>query len=331
MKLVPDPGEIPQGYLFAFLKSRFGLPMIVTGTYGSIIEHIEPEHIEDLPVPRLGDEIETRIHEKVEAAASRRVEATRKQQKAGERLQEEIGIEELEPVVADKPFHTGSVQSDTLDGKLTALYHSDYHRTVLDRLKSIDTLQVREAAESIVEPPRFKRIEIDNPQHGIPFFSTSAIMRIEPDFDYYLPKEQDGIEQYIVDETTVLIPRSGQLNGLIGHAVLPYGKVVGGAVTEHAIRVNCDSKALAGYLYVALASETGRRQLKSRAYGSSIPTLNVSEVGKVLVPALSDSLTDEIGTMGFEVARLRDEAIDLENEAIRDVESTIKRMSNGES
>ena len=242
-----------------------------------------------------------------------------------------IGIDELEPETAEKPFHTGHVQSNTLDEKLTALYHSDYHRTVLDRLKSIDTLEVREIADSIIEPPRFKRIKIDNPEHGVPFFSTSALMRIEPDFDYYLPEEQDGIKQYLVDETTVLIPRSGQLNGLIGHAVLPYGRVVGGAVTEHAIRVKCRSEALAGYLYIALASEMGRRQLKSRAYGSSIPTLNVHEVGSVLVPALDSDLIEEIGNMGFEVARLRDEAIGLENKAIHDVESTIRKMSNGDS
>ncbi len=331
MKVVPDQDRISPGYLFAYLRSRFGLPLVLTNTYGSIVEHIEPEHIEDLPVPRLDGKVEKRIHDKVEEAASKRVVATRKQKKAGERLQEEIGIEELDPVVADKPFHTGSIESNTLDGKLTALYHSDYHRTVLDRLRTIETLQVQEVATSIVEPPRFKRIKIDNPKYGVPFFGTAAIMRIEPDFDYYLPKRWESIEDYLVDENTVLIPRSGQLGGVIGEAVLPYGKVVDGAVSEDAIRVNCETDVDAGYLYVTLSSEVGRRQMKARAFGSSIPHLNVEEIGKVLIPDLPDSLYEEIGSLGFEVARLRDQAIDLENEAIRDVESTIERMNNGKS
>ena len=54
MKVVPDPGRIPPGYLYAFLSSKYGVPQIVGGTYGAIIQHIEPQHIANLPVPRFG-------------------------------------------------------------------------------------------------------------------------------------------------------------------------------------------------------------------------------------------------------------------------------------
>ena len=32
MKVVPDPEKIPPGYLYAFLSSRFGLPLVTSGT-----------------------------------------------------------------------------------------------------------------------------------------------------------------------------------------------------------------------------------------------------------------------------------------------------------
>jgi type I restriction enzyme S subunit len=48
MKVVPDPDSIKPGYLYAYLCSRFGVPMIASGTYGAIIQHIEPQHIADL-------------------------------------------------------------------------------------------------------------------------------------------------------------------------------------------------------------------------------------------------------------------------------------------
>jgi type I restriction enzyme, S subunit len=69
LKVVPDPSKVPPGYLYAFLSSKFGVPLVTSGTYGAIIQHIEPEHIADLPVPRLGEEIERRAHELVEQAA----------------------------------------------------------------------------------------------------------------------------------------------------------------------------------------------------------------------------------------------------------------------
>ena len=75
MKVVADPGRVPSGYIYAFLSGKFGVPLVTSGTYGAIIQHIEPEHIADLPVPRLGDEIEQRVHKLTEEAAVLRVQA----------------------------------------------------------------------------------------------------------------------------------------------------------------------------------------------------------------------------------------------------------------
>ena len=54
MRVVPDADKIPPGYLYAFLSSKYGVPLVVSGTYGAIIQSIEPHHIADLPVPRFG-------------------------------------------------------------------------------------------------------------------------------------------------------------------------------------------------------------------------------------------------------------------------------------
>jgi len=90
---------------------------------------------------------------------------------------------------------------------------------------------------------------------------------------------------------------------------------MGGAVTEDAIRVNCISKTLAGYLYIALNSEYGKRQLKCRAFGSSIPHLDVGNVAAVLVPAVPTEGEKDLGRRGLTVVENRNEAIRLEDEA----------------
>ena len=71
-----------------------------------------------------------------------------------------------------------------------------------------------------------------------------------------------GIEELIVNQKMVLVPRSGQVSGIIGTAVLPYGELIGGAVSEHAVRIQCSTEIMAGFIFVVLRSEYGRRQLK---------------------------------------------------------------------
>ena len=77
MKVAPNPEKIPPGYLYAYLSSKFGIPLIVGGTYGAIIQHIEPHHIADLPVPRLGETVERRVHDLMEDAARKRTQAAK--------------------------------------------------------------------------------------------------------------------------------------------------------------------------------------------------------------------------------------------------------------
>ena len=68
MKIVPDESKILPGYLYAFLASRYGVPMVIGGTYGSVIQSIEPQHICDLPIPRLGSNHEEAAHKLVRSS-----------------------------------------------------------------------------------------------------------------------------------------------------------------------------------------------------------------------------------------------------------------------
>ena len=170
----------------------------------------------------------------------------------------------------------------------------------------------------------FKRIRVDDPRYGVPFFGTSALMRADPDASYLLARRTPGFDNLFVDETTVLVPASGQLNGIIGHAVLPFGEVVGGTVTHHAIRLYCSNAAVAGYLFACLSSEYARRQLKARAYGSSIPSLDEARVAGVVLPRLDDERMETLGGRAFAVRTARHEAVAREREARSLVERWIE-------
>lgn len=69
----------------------------------------------------------------------------------------------------------------------------------------------------------------------------------------YIVRRTPGLEDLLVSAQTILVPRSGQLVGIIGHAVLPHGDIVGGAVSEDAIRIVAPDDPTAGYLFACLS------------------------------------------------------------------------------
>jgi len=329
LKVVPDPVLVRPGYLYAFLSGRFGVPLVVGETYGAIIQHIEPGHISDLPVPLAPDAIQVDAHRLVTEAAEMRTWASAELRAVIREIEAAAGLPPLDIRYASARPDTSLVKANALRGRMDGLFHSNYHLEALaplQRLPESRRTTVGEVASRIFWPPMFKRIPVDDRRYGVPFFGTSALMRSDPDASYLLSRRTSGFDNLFIDETTVLVPASGQLNGIIGHAVLPHGDVVGGTVTHDAIRVHCPDDATAGYVLACLASEYGRRQLKVRAFGSSIPHLNESAVAGVALPCLDDAQMETFGRRAFVVRTARHEAVLKEREARSLVELWIERQ-----
>ena len=320
---------IRPGYLYAFLSSRFGVPLVCGSTYGAIVQHIEPEHIADLPVPLAPDSVQEEAHRLVTEASELRTWASGEWRAVVREIEAAAGLAPLDVRYAGARPDTALVRANTLRGRMDGLYHSQYHRSARDPLLELPENRrttVGSLAERVFWPPMFKRIRVEDPRYGVPFFGTSALMRADPDASYLLSRRTSGFDELFVDETTVLIPASGQLNGIIGHAVLPHGDVVGGTLTHDAIRLSCSKEATAGYLWACLSSEYGRRQLKARAFGSSIPHLDEARVSGVVLPRLDDDRLEAFGLRAFAVRTARHDAVAKEREARTLVEHWIERQ-----
>ena len=329
LKVTPDESKIGSGYLYAFLASKYGLPLVVGGTYGAIIQHINEEHVANIPVPRFDSDIETRIDTLIQSAADKRSLADKKLKQGLDFLHQELGLPKLSLVAAPSttPFSISLASGADIQTRMDAFFHSDYHREVKRAFENSNIHQetLCKCVDSVVEPGRFKRVVLDRDSCGTPLFGTSAIFWNDPVKSYDLPKQL--AEPYVVSLKTLLMPRSGQLSGVIGRVVMPYGAVIGSAVSEDAIRINCKSEIDAGFLFIFLSSAYGIRQLKCRAFGTSIPHLDVRNVEQILVPSRSCSVWPTVGELGLEVSELRGEAVSLENEAKKLVENTIERGS----
>ena len=318
MKIAPDPNVVRPGYLYAFLSSRFGIPLVTGSTYGAIVQHIEPKHLVDIPVPIAPARFQEEVHRLVTEAAELRTEASAALRAVIRDIESAAGLPPLNAKYQRDGLDTSLAQASAIGSRMDGMFHSRYHRSVLDPLSRIPAnlrTTIGHLAERLFHPDRFKGVRVDDSLYGHRFFKTAALMRADPDIGYYVAKRISGVEKLLVNELAVLIPASGQTNGLIGHPVLPFGDVVGGAVSQDAIRIFCGTEALCGYLFAFLSSEYGRRQLKSRTFGSSIPHLNVSGVEEVVVPKLGMSDIETLGNRAFAVRTARHEAVIKEREA----------------
>ena len=329
LKVVPDSQVIFPGYLYAFLSSRFGIPLVTGSTYGAIVQHIEPKHLVDLPVPLAPLAIQEEAHRLVDEAAELRTGASAELRAVIREIEEAAGLPPLDVRYRAAQTDTSLVKASDLGGRMDGLFHSNYHQSALQpllRLRASRRTTVGELAKRVFEPPRFKRVQVEDPAFGVPFFGTSELMRADPETKYLVALHTPTISELMVSDTTVLVPRSGQLVGIIGHAVLPHGDVLNGAVTEHAIRVFAQDEPTTGYLFACLCSEYARRQLKARAYGSSIPSLDESRVGGVVLPRLDDRQMKELGLRAFAVRTARHDAVTKEREARSLVERWIAEL-----
>lgn len=322
LRVVPKPDRIPPGYLYAFLSSRYGVPLVVSGTYGAIIQHIEPEHIADLPVPRFESNFEQKVAQAVEAAAVERVAASQHRRAAIELLEAKIDWSDQPRPIAIAPM------ASSLLGRMDAFHYSPRVEAGRSALSSHRSVRLGDQVERVFEPNRGSRLKVSDPAFGVPFLSSSSVFELNPSAEYLVSRSlTPHLEGLLLSDCDVLLPRSGQLGGIIGRAVLPLPMNVGQAGSEHLVRVRCHSPSDAAYLWAVLASEPGYWALIGTAFGSSIPSLDSSLISELMVPWLSEADRQEIATLASKAVAAQNKGNELETAAVDLLEEKIRKGS----
>lgn len=322
LRVVPKSDRIPPGYLYAFLSSRYGVPLVVSGTYGAIIQHIEPEHIADLPVPRFESNFEQKVAQTVEAAAVERVAASQHRRAAIELLEAKIDWNDQPRPIAIAPMVS------SLLGRMDAFHYSPRVETGRSALSCHRSVRLGDQVERVFEPNRGSRLKVTDPAFGVPFLSSSSVFELNPSAEYLVSRSlTPHLEGLLLSDCDVLLPRSGQLGGIIGRAVLPLPINVGQAGSEHLVRVRCHSPSDAAYLWAVLASEPGYWALIGTAFGSSIPSLDSSLISELMVPWLSEADRQEIATLANKAVAAQNKGNELEAAAVELLEEKIRKGS----
>jgi type I restriction enzyme S subunit len=180
----------------------------------------------------------------------------------------------------------------------------------------------------VFEPNRGSRLKVTDPDFGVPFLSSSSVFELSPSAEYLVSRSlTPHLEGFLLSNCDVLLPRSGQLGGIIGRAVLPLPMNVGQAGSEHLVRVRCHSPSEAAYLWAVLASEPGYWALIGTAFGSSIPSLDSALIAELTVPWLVEADREEIGMLASKAVTAQNKGSELEAAAVALLEEKIRKES----
>ncbi|GAB3994149.1 restriction endonuclease subunit S [Glycomyces albus] len=332
LRVVAEPSKILPGYLYAFLSSRFGIPMITSQASGSIIKHIEPRHIADLPVPRFGEETETRIHDLIQEAADLRSRFQVGVQAATKDLFESAGLPEL----ADYSWHkqpraTGAATWGVDAASLRALNYDARALRIMERIRSVPHRTLGEvcAGGELRRGNRFTRITSED-GHGYQMIGQEQLFWLRPE-DKWIALPHKKAKELKAKYETVLIACQGLLTerSLIGRAgFLPDSWRDRYLFSEHLLRVTPGSSDLQGaFLFAFLRSEASFRVMRSLCAGTGPQDIHSALRQRVPVPECTPADRERIAETVRQAYRDRDAADDLEDRALELLDEAVREAA----
>lgn len=320
-----EPKEY-NGFIYAYLKSKIGFTIINTNNYGAVVSHIEPEHLNNIPIPNPPPILKQQIHDLIEESFKLRDESNELMDKAQSLLKEELQLPEIEKLQAkarqfDKKAGVlnYSVPLSELDNRMDGSYHVPVVKTIEQHLKKtareLTTIADVRISQVIILPGRFKRIYVEE-GNGIVFFGGKQIYELDPSNKKYLSlKHHAGRikQQLTLHENMTMITCSGT----IGKVTIVPKHWEGWTANQHIIRVVPANNEIAGYLFAWLSSEYAYSLITRFTYGAVVDEIDNKQVSQIVVPLLNDvGIQKEINNKVLEANNKRTEAFNLEQKAL---------------
>lgn len=319
------------GFTYAFLNTQEGLTLLRSNNYGAVIDHIEPEHLYNIPIPNATTEQRKHIHNLIMQSFELRDCSNKLIDDAQKSLYSELGlppISQIEPIQYDTNnlFRCISLNISRLDGRLDVSYHVPEVEAIIEILyrNSSKLLKIKDKSISskIILPGRFKRVYVDK-AHGVPFFGGKQLLQLTPTNIKYLSRKHHAkriSEQLLIKENMSVVSCSGT----IGKVNIVPKHWDGWTLSQHVLRVVPASDSIAGYLYAWLSSPYCKQLILRNSYGAVIDELTDEQIGNVIIPILHDEakikkINDDIlkaNKIRYDAHKLEQEAIDFFNEIL---------------
>jgi type I restriction enzyme S subunit len=314
IRLVPN-NILKQGYIYAYLASKPGYSLLTQGTFGAVIQHIEPAFVASLPIPVLPEAFQQEVDNLIQESARLREEATDALDKAISYFNQEYPIKDRTSVC-----YTKKLKSLELG---FAAYNNNIEVDGFIAKYDSNSLKIADITSSVFAPPLFKHIYLSQ-DNGYPFMTGSELTKFNMRYYRWLsPRGVKNIKDYVVKKGTLLLYKSGTTDGgILGNVFIADKKLDGCCLSDHVIRIVFNDDKMAYWAFAFLRSNGAIKMLQRLATGTMIPFITPERVSNMLIPA-PDTCYEEIVELVSRYIDLNSKSKFLEIEAIEKVESEI--------
>jgi hypothetical protein len=326
IKIVADPQKIKSGYLYAYLCTKYGVPFVVSGKYGSVITHLEPEHFSDMLVPRLDEVVELKVHNLIEESARLLTKSQASLNEATDLYFDAAGLKDITP----GEWHAwGSDIGFTAMAGIHSLRAVNFNPRFMRLSERIRQGRWKPLAEICIDGtlksgPRFKRIDADR-EYAYQLVGQKQIFWLRPE-GRWIAKKSVGTE-VLVSDGTILVAAQGTLgeSELFCRAEFITGRALERAYSQHFLRVVADEHMIErGALFAFMRSETAFRMLRSASTGSKLQDFHYKVLPSLPIPYPDKDARARCNELVMTAYEARDAAVELEDQARLLVERTIQ-------
>lgn len=318
IRLIPN-NILREGLIYAYLASKYGHSLLTQGTFGAVIQHIEPAFVGSIAIPQFPESFQQEVDDLIQKSARLREEAS-------DALEYAIGYFDTLFLIPFKENGLGKVSSKEILTSINKRFEASFH---ISEGKDIDKYikehyewkSLGEVCSNISRPDIFKRYYV---KKGVTFLGGADIFLATPDSEKRLsPKKTANIGALMIKEGTILLPRSGT----IGNVAWAHAGHAQKLASEDVIRITPNDILRAGYVYAFLASKYGKKLIQRYIFGSVIQHVEPPHLKLIPVPIIDKKVMDDIHDKVMVYSSAMGKAIEYERKAITMVEQEIEKWN----
>ena len=334
IRVIPNI-NIYSGFLYSYLSSTYGYSLLTQGTFGAVIQHIEPSHIDGIPVPVFPESKQKEIHNLIVESANLRVEAIQLLEEAKNKL---LSYANLPQLMASDYDYFGSRSNDRtvscfsknikeIDSTtINAFNHSSRIEKTKQQIKNCcQTIPLEETLDDkkIFSTGSFPRVEIKS-EKGIMLINQKDI------FDTIIKGKRISRRKVktdnLVEYGEVLIAGVGTLgeSETFCRAIFANEDLQSQLISGEFIRMKTNENYLSGYLFAWLNTNYGFRLIRNTQAGTKLCRPIPRLLLQIPIPLLEDIQMAEIDKLVKTAHTLHHSSNKKEIQAISLVEKEIE-------
>jgi len=311
--------EYKNGFIYAYLASKVGNLSFWKHATGGVQPFITDSMVGTLPIPDFSEEFQEKIDSLIAESALLRDIST-------ESLNEAHALIESHFTKQMCQSSYGIVSSKTVFESQFLRFESTYHLSVGKQYDEFIKNHFKwkslgELSESISRPGIAKRMYVKD---GITFLGGTDIFLSVPKSDKKLSRKAPNLDEYLVQEGWILLPRSGT----IGDVVFTNEQHAQKLVSEDVVRIIPNNILRRGFVFSFLSSKIGKALIQRPIFGSVIQHVEPPLLSVIPIPVFEEAEMEKIASLAEKHRECWGKAAKMELEAISLVEKEIEKWNN---